>query len=328
MVNLYLDQKLQVDFPAFVGLNPAADLFGVEVELEGSKLKDRVGALHPYWTSHVDGSLRARNPEDDALEYVFTTPLELAISEMAIRGLCKFLSHPSRKVYPSYRTSIHVHINCLQETRRTIYNYITIATILDELLVSQNGEHRVGNNFCLRMRDAEGVLADLIKSLDNYGNILGIRANDRYGSVNVASILKFGTIEFRSLECTTDADRIIHWVRTLQAMKESARDFADPREVISQFSRTGPAEFLNQVLGEENAQKYLTVPGRDRMLFDGMRLAQDFAFCKDWSLPDSLGSADRPIGNQRRKIRVEDILINLDEDEDGEPEEFDDDEAP
>ena len=283
------------------------DFFGVEVELEGNNIVDRNGLLNMYWAAHNDGSLRVRNLGDEAIEYVFRAPLSKAETEAALKMLCAFLNMPNRKVYESYRTSIHVHVNCLQETLGTILNYITIATILDELLVSQNGEHRIGNNFCLRMRDAEGVLRDLIGSLEAHGHIHGIHGNERYSSVNLASLTKFGTIEFRSLECTTDYDRIMHWVNTLQAMKEAARGYRDPTKVIEEFSMMGPERFLRKVLGPY-ADRYVNVPDLQRILYNGMRLAQDVAYVADWELKEEL-EKPKPKPRGKRNARIEEEWV-------------------
>jgi hypothetical protein len=278
-------------------VDPDPNLFGVEVELEGREIIDRTGVLGKYWSAHNDGSLRQLRPGDQAIEYVLNKPTNWENTKFAVNLLCKFLTLPDKKVYDSYRTSIHVHVNCLQETMGTIYNYITLATIFDELLVSQNGEHRIGNNFCLRMKDAEGVIHDLMESIANHGNVNGIHQNNRYSSVNIGSLLKFGTIEFRSLECTTDANRILHWIETCQAMKQAAREYANPREIITQFSQEGPAQFLVHILGPL-AEKYTNVPDMQRMLYTGARLAQDLAYCSDWKA----NAAAKPPPKPRKKV--------------------------
>lgn len=306
MTKIPLNRKLSQDYDMFaLSKEQEPDFFGVEVELEGYNIVDRAGVLRDYWAAHQDGSLRAHNVGEETVEYVFFKPLNMVQTTEAIRKLCDYLTAPGRRVNESYRTSIHVHVNCLQETLGTTLNYVTIATILDELLVSQNGEHRIGNNFCLRMRDAEGILRDLIQSINQHGHIFGIHAQERYSSVNIASLAKFGTIEFRSLECTHDYPRIMHWIHTLQAMKEAARNYRDPTEVISSFSMMGPAEFLKRTLKEENARKYLGLPNLDRTLYDGMRLAQDLAFCNSWELKED--APDKAKVPRKRPPRIQEI---------------------
>jgi hypothetical protein len=265
--------------------NPAQipeDAFGVEVELEGRNIITDDPRILKLWGAHRDGSLRVVNPGDQSTEYTFNGAYDLKTTENAINLLFDYLTGPNARVNESYRTSIHVHVNCMNETYRTIYNYITLAIILDELLVSQNGDHRIGNNFCLRAKDAEGQIDALIGSIDGFGDAFhGLGENHRYSSTNLASLTKFGTVEFRSLECTMDRDRLMHWIKTLQTIKESARRYTNPKEVIGLFSKLGPRLFLGTILGPQ-AAKYVAVPNFDKMLINGMRLAQDFAYCAEW----------------------------------------------
>ena len=280
-----LDAILVNDLGDKYNIGGEQDLFGLEVELEGKKIVTELYPVADYWKIHQDGSLRANKLGSQACEYVFRHPLSLKGTEAALKALIEYLTEtPGVEVFDSYRTSIHVHVNCLNESIRTIVNFITLSIIFDELFVSQNGETRIGNNFCLRSRDAEGQIADLIQSVSKYGSLYNLAANDRYSSVNMSGLLKFGTVEFRSLECTTDLNRIMHWVKSVQALKVSARGYENPREIIGKFSRKGPLGFMISHLGDQS-EKYTQVPGAHQMLQNGMRLAQDFAYCSDWQLP-------------------------------------------
>jgi len=258
------------------------DVFGIEVELEGKGISEPPYDVNLYWAIHGDGSLRKLHPGDEAVEYVSRTPRNLEQTQKSIKLLFEYLKSPGVEVYDSYRTSIHVHVNYAHETFRTIYNSMVLSIILDELLVSQNGEHRVGNNFCLRSRDAMGQVVGLIKSIQSGHNFLGVQPHERYSSINFASLMKFGSIEYRSLECTTHEGRLLHWIGTLQQIKEKSRTFKNPSEIVQQFSMLDSQDFLQSVLGPYGI-KYLNVDGYEDMLRDGMRIAQDLAFCSAWN---------------------------------------------
>jgi len=278
-VNEKLSEFMPANYP--VTLN-YTELFGVEIELEGKGgISLMTNELYEYWSPHNDGSLRKLKPGDEAIEYVFKEPLTYEHTAKAIKMMTTFLTRPQVVVYDSYRTSIHVHVNCMSDTLLHVYNFITLAILFDELFVSQNGDHRIGNNFCLRARDAEGQVEDLINSIQKTGAVFSVDAHHRYSSVNFASLAKFGTVEFRSLECTTDPIRIMHWINTINSLKKASRTFENPQEIVRKFSQMDINEFMYQTLGV-SAPKYMAVPGYQHMLFDGMRLAQDFAFCSDW----------------------------------------------
>lgn len=259
-----------------------ANAYGIEVELEGKHIMEPPMDVQTYWKQHNDGSLRKLNPGDQCCEYISRAPYPMQTTEKSIQALFAWLNSPQQTVYDSYRTSIHVHVNFGQEKFRTIYNFMTLALILDELLTSQNGKHRIGNNFCLRAKDALGQVVQLVQSIESGHQFFNLQAHDRYSSINFASLLKFGSIEFRSLECTIHEGRVMHWIGTLAHMKEQSKLFENPTDVIRQFSQKGPRGFLMSVLGPF-ALKYLSVPGWDDMLQNGMRIAQDLAFCSSWN---------------------------------------------
>lgn len=279
-----MDSHFGTEHHGVVPTPDTADLFGVEVELEGINVVSQASSLMKYWKHHQDHSLRVHKAGAQAIEYVLGQPRTLPNTQAAIKVLFEYLNGPGVEVFKSYRTSIHIHINCLQETIRTVLNYLTLCIVFDELLTSQNGDMRTGNNFCLRAKDAEGQITDLIAAITSFGNLGNIPAVHRYSSINMASLLKFGTVEFRSMECTTDYERVMHWIKTVQTLKESARKMVDPIDIISKFSSKGPLGFLVYMLGDQ-ASKYMQVPGYQHMLRNGMRLAQDFAFCSDWKTP-------------------------------------------
>lgn len=262
------------------------DAFGLEIELEGLNIRTEKSNVRKLWGMHEDGSLRAQiagraGGAGQTCEYVSITPLAEDQALESLKTLFDFLTSPGVTVFPSYRTSIHVHVNCAMETWRTIYNYITLAIIFDELFVSQNGEHRIGNNFCLRFVDAEAPVEELAKCMAHYGNIKNLPQNMRYSSTNFASLFKFGTIEFRSMECHTDFDRVKRWIKTLQKLKESAREFQTPQDIINLFSQYNETEFGVHLLGKHFTQ-FVETPGYKKMLRRGMRLAQDFAYASTW----------------------------------------------
>lgn len=284
MANIVLDRTLVSDLSDLYSVGPEIDLFGVEVELEGRRIISNREAIIKYWCLHQDGSLRITKENAQACEYVFRRPLNMEATQLALKILFDYLREGGVEVFESYRTSIHVHVNFLNDSFRTIVNFLTLAIIFDELFVSQNGDTRIGNNFCLRSKDAEGQITNLISSIVKHGSIFNLELNNRYSSINMSSLLKFGTVEFRSLECTTDYARVIHWIKTLQTLKDSAKQYENPREIISKFSRRGPLGFMISNLGDQ-AEKYIRVSDAHRMLHNGMRLAQDFAFCSDWQPP-------------------------------------------
>lgn len=281
-----LDQKLSTKIDCHHAAIDNQDAFGLEIELEGLGIRTEKASIRNYWAIHEDNSLRNAIPgraggANQTCEYVSIAPLNEKNTFTGLKNMFDFLNSPGVEVFPSYRTSIHIHINCAMETWRTVYNFITLCIIFDELLASKNGEHRVGNNFCLRFVDAQGPIEALVSSISQYGNIFEFPANVRYSAINFASLRKFGTIEFRSLECNTDFERTAAWIRVCQKLKEAAREFQNPVEILGLFSRYTEVEFGARILGDSFGQ-YADSPNLRQVLRRGMRLAQDFAYSSSW----------------------------------------------
>lgn len=286
------------------------DLLGVEVELEGKNLypiEDK--GFMKLWEAVPDGSLKVYNPGEQAIEYRFVIPLNLQDTDSALYELQHHLGKKNVEIFDSGRTSVHVHVNCNNETMAVIYNYLTLSVIFDELLVSQNGQRRIGNNFCLRVKDAEGFVVSLAESVRHYGNLDALQHNNRYSSINPMSLFKFGSVEFRSMECTIDRLRLIHWVKTLLAIKNAARTFANPAEIMGAFSQLGPERFFLNILGPQ-AIRYMRVPDRHKMLFQGLRLVQEFANAATWE-PWEGGTAVKRTRGKTKLIPMSDYYGSL-----------------
>ena len=246
--------------------------FGVEVEVEG---KDLAQKLVSYWKCEHDGSLRG-----EAIEYIFKKPLTYQKTKTALEYLRKKLDKNGSIVYDSDRTSVHVHVNMSYSTLMHVYNMIVLYGIFEELMTEYAGETRVGNLFCLRMQDAEYfVLA--VKQAARSKNLGVLNTDDlRYCALNVRSLFKYGTLEFRALRGTVDPDVIMDWIDLITCIRDKSEMYADPSEIMSRFSQLGPRAFLLDTFG--GCSDRLRVGDWKRSMQEGVRTVQDIAFCTDW----------------------------------------------
>lgn len=251
---------------------------GIEVEVEGTRLPVQ---MQYWWTVHQDGSLRAKGPDGQAVEYVLKTPIKRENVAKALDYLSKQFNDAASNINPkSPRTSVHVHLNVQDWTLVRAMNLAVLWYVLEGPLVAWCGPERVANLFCLRAEDAEGQITSIKTGLQTgqYGIFNGDSA--RYAALNLQAIGKFGSVEFRTLNGTTDPGRIQAWVEILLALKDYAAGLETPRQIIEEFSLYGPTGFVNRVFKE----------GWPCGLFaqwdeswEAMRLAQEVAFAVDWS---------------------------------------------
>ena len=248
---------------------------GIEIEVEGKNLPKH---FEKYWRVEADGSLRG---EDNA-EYVLEKPLTIKQAKLALSHLNMQYKKHQAVVDDTVRAGVHVHINVQQLNIVELYNYMTLYLILEELLVKFCGPYREGNLFCLRACDAEWLLFRLSEAARSrqFRRVL-TDDNLRYGSMNVKALGTYGSLEFRAMRGTRDLNLIHKWATILLDLREAAKKFTDPKDIINDYSEGDADTFLVKCLGEhvEIFKGFDNIP---KMLNAGMRRAQDIAFCCDW----------------------------------------------
>lgn len=256
-------------FPAVAG-----DL-GIEIEVEGESLPSGRRLQATNWNSKEDDSLRG-----ESKEYIIKHPINLDEVKFNVDTLNDKFSKSGAVFYDSYRAGVHVHVNVQNLTFRQVVTFLTTYFIFEEVLTEWCGETRVGNHFCLRSTDAYYLIQSLVTTISK--NAVYNLASDslRYSSVNVSSIPKHGSVEFRALESTIDTDRIYNWCKALLILKDWSLKFNDPREVLKSISADGYEIFFNKVFGDiadEFRCEFL-----HEKIRNGIVSAQDIAYCKDW----------------------------------------------
>lgn len=247
---------------------------GIEIEVEGRRLP----ALDKYWRATHDGSLKG--PE--AIEYVLQEPMTLPQVRKSLSYLESRYVECKTEVHDSVRAGVHVHVNVQQLSIIELYNFITLYLIFEELLVKFCGEHREGNLFCLRTSDA-GFLLETLKRAVRTKKFMQLFHDDdlRYASMNVKALTTYGSLEFRSMRGTRDLDLIYTWAEILLSLREIAKTFENPSDILSSFSGAGPMEFLKGVF-KEKAVLFKSFDNCELLINNGMRNAQDIAFCTNW----------------------------------------------
>lgn len=205
---------------------PTEGDFGIEIEIEG----DRVTIpRNQYWNQEADGSLR---PKPECCEYVLKKPLSYEGAIKAIDWLNKQHKEAGTVANWSFRCSTHVHLNVQEMLVKDLLILTYLYYIFEEPIVKWAGEERVGNRFCLRLQDSMEIPFTVEEVFsNNLGRINGDAI--RYAALNLAAISKYGSIEFRSLNGTTDKERISKWLNAIMSLKTFAEKVKDVEEVFN-----------------------------------------------------------------------------------------------
>lgn len=294
------DAKEQAfDVVSTLGLRRTKGVVGIEIEVEGRKLpKDDVKAP---WSYHHDGSLRG---EDNA-EYVLRTPLEFSGVRQALDKLWEEFRNYNSELAESNRTSVHIHLNVQEFYLNRLASLMAMYFVFEEILTEWCGEHRVGNLFCLRAKDAPAIVSQIRKFVKS-DMMMHLRDHHHYAGLNSNAIHKFGSLEFRALRGVNDPEVIMKWVGVLQRLYEISAEFKDPRELCAKFSSEGPFAFFDQLLGEHGQQIVRDIGwSEDRVrqsMYEGIRLAQDICYSRDWSNFMEIELKPDPFGRKSQTI--------------------------
>jgi len=252
---------------------PCKGEVGIEVEVEGKNLP-RI--IPQGWSQVVEHSLRGENAE-----YILKKPVSRKRISRYLGVLAMAYRKAKTEVRFSDRQSVHVHINVQTMDVVSVYNFIILFIIFEKYLVKFCGEGREGNLFCLRATDAGGLISYLEKASSPDKFYVLDTGDIRYSAINVSSIFKFGSLEFRSMRGTDDFKLIENWVNILLNLKDAASEFKNPIEIVTALSREGTDNFTKNILGD-NASLVLDEPNYERTIYNSMRRLQMLAFSGDW----------------------------------------------
>lgn len=219
-------------------------ILGIEIEAEFDErvTNDVLRYAIPMngWRAERDGSLR------NGLEYVFNQPMTLTSADKALKTFAeKTAAFPFRY---SIRTSVHFHINVSTYRLSQIFSILAGYLLVENILVAYNGIDREGNLFCLRSKDAEGLILDLSRELES-GRLFNNSASDntRYSSLNLKALKRFGSLEFRFVKGTTDVNLIWIWALTFIKIIDFFKD-KTVDEILNLYTQREPLEILKLVL--------------------------------------------------------------------------------
>lgn len=255
------------------------DLFGLEIECEGEGVAwdGKDAEVIKMWNPVRDGSLRSylgHSPQ----EWIFKGPVSFENSKKRVEGLFDYFSRKKTKLVMSNRCSVHVHYNMSDKNCYQVVNLFILYTILEDILDNYCGDDRRGNLFCLSSRMAEGQVGWVGDALFRYNSFAYIRNSDRYCSLNLASLNKFGSVEFRGMRGLDNQEDIIAWLKILSEFCEYAvYKMKNPITVVENLSLKGPETFLREIFSAESYQRLtdkISIEDIQGSMYEGVRLIQ------------------------------------------------------
>lgn len=218
---------------------------GVELEMEGNRFPKEVKG----WKAVADGSLR------EGIEFVLETPegaLKLKESLLAMGEA--FEANQTKRSY-SFRTSTHVHVNVSNLTISQVKSIVALYYLFENQFTGFCAKHRQGNRFCLRLREAEMIVPLVGKFFRDERPPSPDHA--KYMALNLATLSKYGTLEFRTLEGTDDWSKIYTWVRALLRLRKVGKEVGS----IADFKDKSVEELADTVFNTPRLKEMFLKPG-------------------------------------------------------------------
>lgn len=263
-------------------------ILGAEFEVEFNGFDYPMQADFPsYWSVLEDHSLR------NGMEYITKTPVSPKYFKANSWPYFKKRIGTKSPIEMSYRCSTHIHLSA---HALYVYQAIMMAVmyyIYEDVLTPVYGDNRRGNLFCVGANNAQehtvGELIRLLKS-DGMRSLLKFLSDrgTKYSAVNLQTLMRLGTVEFRAMEGTVDEDRVFLWIDILTAIREFCLNTTPEQmpRVLDDLSATGAIEFTRRVFGEAVTDKLMANyndPGEFEMaVFEGIWRVQSFFYDVPW----------------------------------------------
>lgn len=189
-------------------------LFGVEIELEDTNItQSPIG-----WDVHQDGSLR------NGIELVTYPPMG---GDQLVTALDAFYDE-GYSYNASPRTSTHIHIDLSQETVGTLRSMVALVYVLETGLYDIIGEDRKWAGYSMPLYEAgsarlRNILSPLTTQADFVRAVNSGRNTDRYYGLNVSSLSRHGTAEFRYFPGGPTREELEMWLDLVVGIKRLAK---------------------------------------------------------------------------------------------------------
>ena len=250
-------------------------LFGIEIEMEGQvRVPDGKSA---NWRQERDGSLRG----DGSREYVSRGAWDKKTAAAEILELYDNILKNKGTINNSMRAGVHIHLNMQDKTMMELFTFVALYYVLEDTLIDMFGtEERVGNLFCLRLSDASytsEILATAIKS-GAFAQYMTDNDEIRYSALNLTSLSKYGSVEFRALQTPQDPRQILSWIDIIELILKGSQKFKTPEEVLNHLSADGVDNTLDLI----GLPQLKNVPDYNDKIQKSIWATQFWVFSNEW----------------------------------------------
>lgn len=178
-----------------------------------------------YWTVKGDGSLRHFGVEFCS-NILYPGDVDAALDQV--------FDYLQAGTF-SWRTGIHVHIDVSDLDEAQIRSVCELYAVVEPVLFEWEGNERDQSRFCVPWYTCPAAVRAMLSQLD--GDEFAVReAFERFGkysALNLTSIPRFGTIEFRHMQTVNDKEKLRKYVNICLAIVEAGKEKINAGQMLS-----------------------------------------------------------------------------------------------
>lgn len=239
---------------------------GVEIEIENVSRRALNDAIGQHWEVTTDHSLR---PADRSAE--IRSVRGGACGKALVDALEAWAKYelPNTRVAPhfSWRTGLHVHVDVRDKLPEDIRVLGTHYALLEPYIFNWAGAGRWESRFSMPWwvvtQDIDMLAAMTAKPTSRGVNAdhqftTAVQRFSKYTSLNLAPMMRIGTVEFRHGQSTHDVQAILEYINICLSLVELAVDDGDPNQcikIVEEYVTKGPEAYMHKYLPPQIADK-------------------------------------------------------------------------
>lgn len=199
---------------------------GIEFELEnltGPKQFRRELLDRGAWTDVHDGSLRG-----ESREFITRVPIKGDAAVAALENIYE-AAGGAMEPFSSLRTSAHVHVNVLDMTTAQLAVYSMAGAMAEPAILAMVDEYRKFCGYCINSLPAAARM--VYAHMRGRAPVTGLTS--RYYGVNVLSVEKHGTLEFRHFSVPNTIEEAVRNINLCLMLKRLSIDIAEAQKELS-----------------------------------------------------------------------------------------------
>ena len=234
-------------------------------------------AMRKYWAYHTDDSLR-----NYGIEFVSRAVYGKDLTQTCTELQTFFDSTPTIKPHVSRRCGLHIHVDIRDMTSEELSCFLAMYALYERMIFAVFGKNRETNSYCVPLYQTPSFFHSFKKVILAEGELEArkyfqdiFKNDNRYSAINLSSVMKHGSVEFRHSKSTTDIAYMKNWINVLLSLKSFSRgtSLEDLLEYITriEFADLTPLVFKN---GLHNVFQNISELDKKRMMLEGKKSAK------------------------------------------------------